>query len=318
MSSARSLVLAFLFEVVVSAHSADYPSKPIRMVVPFPPGGPNDVIARIIGGKLNEAWGQAVVIDNRAGAGGNIGTVLVAKSPADGYTLLLNAMHFVVNSALYANAGYEPERDFVAVTNAAISAVIIVVHPSLPVRDVHELVQAAKRSALDYGSPGTGTAGHLAGELFSSVAGVKLQHIPYKGAAPAVTDLLGGQIKLVITAIPPTVPHVRAGKLRALAVTTLQRASVMPDVPTVAESGYNGFFVDNMYGVVVPRGTSSTVVSRLHTTIARVLQMTDVKERLTSQGYEPLGNTPAQFADYLRAETSKWAKVVRASGLRAE
>lgn len=318
MKFVRPLWVIMLIAAGSTAFAADYPIKPIRMVVPFAPGGPNDVIARIIGGKLNEAWGQPVVIDNRAGAGGNIGTALVAKSLPDGYTLLLNAMHFVVNPSLYANAGYEPERDFAPVTNAAISAVVIVTHPSLPARDVRDLVQAAKRSALDYGSPGTGTAGHLAGELFSSVAGIKLQHIPYKGAAPAVTDLLGAQIKLVITAIPPTVPHVRAGKLRALAVTTLQRASVMPDVPTVAESGYGGFFVDNMYGVVAPRGTPQEIVARLQSTIARVIQTADVKERLITQGFEPLGNAPQQFADYLRAEVARWAKVVRASGLRAE
>ena len=304
--------------ISTAALSQTYPTKPIRMVVPFAPGGPSDVVARVVGQKLTESWGQAIVIDNRAGAGGNMGTSLAAKAPPDGYTLLLIGMHFVVNPALYATAGYHAEKDFAAVTNIAISPTILVAHPSLPARDTREFVQLAKRGAVDYGSPGTGTAGHLAGELFSLVAGIKMQHIPYKGAAPAITDLLGGQTKFAITALPPATPHVRAGKLRAIAVTTLQRSSALPEVATVAESGYAGFFVDNMYGVVTRRATPRVVIEQLHVAIARIIQMPEIRERLTTQGYDPLGNTPAQFADYLRAELDKWAQVVKETGLRAE
>jgi len=300
------------------AFAQQYPAKAIRMVVPFAAGGPSDVVARIIGQKLTEAWGQAVVIDNRPGAGGNIGTDLVAKAVPDGYTLLLVGMHFVVNPSLYATAGYNAEKDFAPVTNAAISPAILAVHPSLPVRDARELVQLAKRSALDYGSPGTGTAGHLAGELFNTVAGTKMQHVPYKGAAPAISDLLGGQIKLAVTALPPVTPHVRSGKLRAIAVTTLHRSSALSEVPTVAESGFPGFFVDNMYGVMAPAHTPQPVIAQLHTGIVRALKVPAIAERLTTQGYDPLGNSPREFGEYLTAEVRKWAKVIRESGMRAD
>jgi len=300
------------------AFAQQYPAKAIRMVVPFAAGGPSDVVARIIGLNLTEAWGQAVVIDNRPGAGGNIGTDLVAKAVPDGYTLLLVGMHFVVNPSLYATAGYDAEKDFAPVTNAAISPAILAVHPSLPVRDARELVQLAKRSALDYGSPGTGTAGHLAGELFNTVAGTKMQHVPYKGAAPAISDLLGGQIKLAVTALPPVTPHVRSGKLRAIAVTTLHRSSALSEVPTVAESGFPGFFVDNMYGVMAPAHTPQPVITQLHTGIVRALKAPATAQRLTTQGYDPLGNSPREFREYLTAEVRKWAKVIRESGMRAD
>ena len=207
---------------------------------------------------------------------------------------------------------------FRSVSNAAISPVILAVHPAVPARDPRELVQFAKRAPIDYGSPGVGTAGHLAAELFSTAAGIKMQHIPYKGAAPAVSDLLGGQIKLVITAMPLLVPHVKAGKLRAIAVTTLQRSPALPDVVTIAESGYPGVFVDNMYGLLVPRGTHRGIIEQLHTEIARALKPSDMRERLIAQGYDPIANSPAQFTDYLRAEVGKWAKVVRDAGMRAE
>ena len=218
-----------------------YPTKPMRMIVPFSPGGPNDLVARVVGQKLTDSWGQTLIIDNRGGAGGNIGVTLAARAPADGYTLLMVGLHFVVNPSLYANAGYDVERDFASITNAAVSATILVVHPSLAVRDLREFVQLAKRGGLDYGSPGTGTAGHLAAELLNTVAGIKMQHIPYKGAALAISDLLGGQIKSAMFALPGATPHVRAGKMRAIAVSTLQRSAALPDVPTVAESGYPDF-----------------------------------------------------------------------------
>ena len=311
-------VLALATASFTQAGAQAYPTKPIRIVVAFPAGGPSDFVVRMIGPKLTEMWGQPLVVDNRAGAGGNIGTELVAKSAPDGYTLLLVGMHFVVNPSLYSAAGYNVEKDFTPITNAAVSPAIIAVHPSLPARDVRELIDLAKRTALDYGSPGTGTAGHLAGELFTSVAGIRMQHVPYKGAAPAVIDLLGGQIKVTITAMPPITPHVRAGKLRAIAVTTLQRSGALPEVPTVAESGFPGFFVDNMYGIVAPKRTPRAIVEKLHAGIARVINSADIKERLIAQGYDPLANPPAEFGQYLRAEVAKWAKVVKDSGLRVD
>lgn len=295
-----------------------YPVKPIRMVVPFAAGGPSDLVARVVGQKLTETWGHAIVIDNRGGAGGNIGTSLVAKSAPDGYTLVLVGMHFVVNPSLYRSAGYEVERDFAPVTNVANSSTIMAAHPSLGARDVRELVQLARRSAVDFGSPGTGTAGHLAGEMFCTVAGIKMQHIPYKGAGPAYSDLLGGQIKLAVTAMPVATPHVRAGRLHAIAVTTLQRTPALPDVPTVAESGYPGFFVDNMYGVLAPRATPSAVVNQLHESIARVVKQPENRERLIGQGYDPVANTPDEFGAYLRAEVTRWSKVIRDRGMRVD
>ena len=300
------------------ANAQQYPTKPIRMIVAFTAGGPNDVIARIIGQKLTEAFGQAVVIDNRVGAGGNVGTALVAKAPADGYTLSMPGMHFVVNPSLYASAGYDALKDFAPVTLAAISPCLIAAHSSLPARDVRELVQLAKDSKVDFGSPGTGTAGHLAGELLNMAASIRMQQIPYKGAALAVNDLLGGQIKLAITASPVTTPLVKSGKLRAIAVTTLQRSAALPDVPTVAESGYPGFSTDNMYGVVATAGTPRTVIEKLNREIVRIVRAPDMKERLISQGYDPIGNSPEEFAAYLRTEFLKWQKVVRQAGLRAD
>ena len=314
------LIAGALLPVAAIAQSIapPYPSKPIRMVVAFAPGGPIDFIARIVAQKMTETWGQPVVIDNRAGAGGNVGTTLVAKAPPDGYTLSMPGLHFVVNPSLYDAAGYDVVRDFAPVTLAAVSPCIIVVHPSLPSRSLRELVQLAKESPLDFGSPGSGTAGHLAGELLNLVASIKMRQIPYKGAAPVINDLLGGQIKLAITASPPMTPLVKAGKLRAIAVTTLRRSGALPDVPTIAESGYPGFAADNMYGVVATGGTPHDVVEKLHREITRILALPDVRERLVNQGYDPVGDTPAEFAAYLRDEITKWQKVVKTSGARAD
>jgi tripartite-type tricarboxylate transporter receptor subunit TctC len=295
-----------------------YPSKPVRIIVPFPAGGPNDVIARVIAQKLTDAWGTNVIVDNRAGAGGNIGTELVAKAVADGYTLGLVSTAFVVNPSLYASVSYHPLKDFAPVTLAAVSPVIIVAHPSFPARDVRELVQLAKKTSLNYASPGAGTTGHLGGELLNAVAGINMQHVPYKGAAPAVTDLLGGQVKLGFTAVPPAAPHVKAGRLRAIAVTTAKRTASLPDVPTVSESGFSNYEVDNMYGVIATAGTPRPVIEQLNREIARIVKAPDVKERLEGLGFDPIGNDQEAFAQYLRAESVKWAKVVKQSGARVE
>ncbi len=297
----------------------NYPVKPIRVVVPFNAGGPNDFVARVVGQKLSADWGgQPLVIDNRAGAGGNLGTALVARAPGDGYTVLLAGLHFVVNPALYADKSFDIEKDFVGVTNVAISAVVIVANPRFSGRNVQELQTLAKSNRINYGSPGSGTAGHLAAECWSQVAGVSLQHIPYKGAAPVLSDLLGGQIELAFTALPPVVPHVRAGRLKALAVTTRQRSSALPEVPTVEASGYSGFFVDNMYGWLMPRATPPAIVKFLNTRIANAVASSEVKQRLNDQGYETIANRSEEFASYLHSELLKWTKVVHASSMRVE
>ena len=312
------LLMAVLALATTGAPAQQYPTKPIRIIVPVTAGGPTDTIARIIGQKLTEAWGFAVVVDNRPGAGGTIGDALVAKAPPDGYTLAFVGMHFIIAPMLHANAGYDPVRDFAPVTLAAISSVLISAHPSFPPRDVRELARFANSNAVTYVSPGTGTAGHLAGELFGMLTGTRLVQIPYKGAAPAINDLVGGHVKLGFTALPPAAPHIRAGRLRALAVTTLARSASLPDVATVAESGFPGFSADNMSGVVAPRGTPRAIVDKLNREIVRIVYMPDMKDQLIVQGFDPVGDTPDEFARYLRAEVAKWAKVVKATGLRAE
>ncbi len=301
-----------------NANAAAFPEKPVRMIVSFAAGGPNDFIARVLAQKLSEHWGTPAIVDNRPGAGGNIGSEVAAKASADGYTLTLVSTAFVVNPSLYSKVGYDPFKDFAPVTLAAISPLIFVAHPSLPAKNIRDVVALAKKTPLNYASPGAGTTGHLGGELLNAMAGVSMQHIPYKGAAPATTDLLRGQVKFGLTALPPAVPHVKSGRLTAIAVTTLKRVSILPEVPTVAESGYPAYQVDNMYGILAPAGTPKAVVSKLNADIIRVLGMPDARERLLTQGFEPLGNTPEEFGRYLKSEAVKWAKVVKESGARVD
>ncbi len=312
--------IAVAFSVTTgSSGAADgYPTKPVRIIVPFAAGGPNDFIARVIGQRLTETWGHPVIVDNRAGAGGNIGTQLTAKATPDGYTLALVSTAFVVNPSLFSAPGYDPFKDFEAVTLAAVSPVIIVAHPSFPAHDVRELVQFAKQKPINYASPGTGTTGHLGGELFNSLTGTNMQHVPYKGAGPAVIDLLGASIQLGFVAVPPAAPYIKAGRLKAIAVTTRSRTASLPDVPTVLESGFPGYEVDNMYGVIAPRGTPRAIVIQINRDIARIVQAPDTKLRLTSQGFDPVGNTPDAFEKYLRSESAKWAKVVKQTGARVD
>jgi len=310
--------------VLAAAHAggtgaqAAFPEKPVRMIVSFAAGGPNDFIARVISQKLSDHWGPPVIVDNRPGAGGNIGTEVAAKASPDGYTLTLVSTAFVVNPSLYRKVGYDAFKDFSPVTLAAVSPLIFVAHPSLPAKNIREVVQLAKKTPLNYASPGAGTTGHLGGEMLNAMAGIKILHIPYKGAGPATADLLGGQVKFGLTALPPAVPHVKSGRLTAIAVTTLKRVTILSDVPTVSESGYPGYQVDNMYGILAPAGTPKAVINKLHADIVRVLGMPEVKDRLLAQGFEPLGNTPEEFGRYLKSEAIKWAKVVKESGAKVD
>ena len=312
-----SMTFAIVLCAAGLAFAQNYPAKPIRVVVPFPPGGPADILSRTIGQSLAETWSQQVVIDNRAGAGGNIGSEIVAKAPPDGYTLLMGFVGtHAINSSLYRDMPFDPVKDFEPVGLVAMVTIILVVHPSIPVKSVRELIALAKArpGELTFGSPGNGTPQHLAGELFNTMAGVKMGHIPYKGAVPALTDLLGGRLSMIFSSMPPALPHVQSGKLRALGVTSAARSPAAPDVPTIAQSGLPGYEVINWYGVLVPAKTATDIVGKLNAEIVRIMNLPAVKERLAAQGAETYTSTPAQFADYIRQETAKWAKVVKFSG----
>jgi tripartite-type tricarboxylate transporter receptor subunit TctC len=314
-------VLATVFGCAAVA-AQGYPSKPIRLVVPYPPGGPLDIMARAIGQKLTEAWSQPVVVDNRAGAGGNIGADLVAKSPADGYTLLMGAVAtHAINPTLYGKIPYDPVKDFSPVALVAQVPNILVVNPSVPAKNVKELIELARArpGTLNFGSGSTGSTGHLAGELFNTMAGVKMVHIPYKGGAPAMADLLAGQVQLMFDNLANALPNVKAGRLRALAVTTRARSPAVPDLPTIAESGLPGFDLTTWFGVMVPDGTPPEIVTKLNAEIVRALNAKDMRERLEKMGAEvPSQNTPEHFAAFIRSEAAKYAKVVKDSGAKVE
>lgn len=315
-----ALIVVAALAASASAQTA-YPAKPIQLVVPFAPGGATDIVARLVGQKLAERLGRPVVVDNRPGAGGNLGAAIVAKAPADGHVLFLGtiATH-AINQSLYARLGYDPVRDFAPVSLLTSVPLVLVVPADLPARSVKDLVALAKArpGALNYASPGAGTALHLAGELFKSLAGVDVVHVPYKGSAPAITDLLGGRVSLMFDTTLSALPHVKAGKLRALAVTTARRSAALPELPTVAESGLPGFDVSAWNGILVPAGTPREIVARLATEVAAIMKLADVRERLAGQGAEAIGSTSEEFAAHIAAETAKWAKVVRASGARVD
>ena len=315
--------IAALFFIAASAASCaqGYPSRSIRIVVAFPPGGTSDVVARTLAQKLNESFGQPVIVENRPGAGGNLGAEFVAKAPADGYTLLVcTPAELAINVSLYGKLPYEPVKDFTPVTLATSAPLILVVHPALPVKTVRELIALAKSRPreLNFGSAGSGSSPHMAMELLRESAGIQINHIPYKGTAPAITDLLGGHIQVFFAGMPPALPQVRAGKLRALAVTTAKRTLLMPQLPTVAESGLRGFVIDNWQGVLLPANTPRDIVARLNSEIVKILALPDVKQRLSEQGAEPAGTTPEQFAAYIRSEIDKYAGIIRKSGAKVE
>jgi tripartite-type tricarboxylate transporter receptor subunit TctC len=301
------------------AYAQQYPSKPIRIVVPFAPGGPNDILARMAGQKFTEKWKQQVIVDNRAGGGTVIGTELVTRAAPDGYTLLMASSSTASNVTLRKSLPYDTLRDLAPVTRIANSPNVLVVHPSLPARSVGDLLRLAKAKPgeITYGSGGVGAATHLAGELLSIMGGVRMTHIPYKGAGPVTVDLLGGQISWMFGTILPTLPQLKAGKLRALAVTSLARASVLPDVPAVAET-LAGFEATSWYGLFAPAGTPPDIISKLQSEIVTMLAAPDIRDHLQREGAEPVGDTPEQFGRHFRGEIEKWAKVIRAAKITAE
>ncbi|MEO8486606.1 MAG: tripartite tricarboxylate transporter substrate binding protein [Betaproteobacteria bacterium] len=302
------------------AHAQDYPNRPIRMIVPYPPGGGTDVVARIVNEKLALELGQPIVIDNKGGAGGSVGTELAAKAPADGYTMLLTLSSHTINPKLYPKLAYDVERDFIPISLAAMIPQILVAHPSVPASNVRELVALLKANPgkFNYASVGIGSPGHIAGELFKLRTGTEMAHVPYKGGGPAVTDTMGGQVQLLFVSMPAALQFVKAGRLKALAVTSGKRSASAPDVPTIAENGGPDVVVDSWYGVLVPAKTPQPVVARLNGAMVKVLQMPDVRDKLFAQGAEAVSNSSADFDALIRDELKKWDYVIREAKITPE
>jgi tripartite-type tricarboxylate transporter receptor subunit TctC len=317
---AQTLVMSACI-LVHSASGQSYPSKPVRLVAPFAPGSTIDIIGRIVAPKLTEALGQPVLVDNRPGAGGMVGMDAVAKAPPDGHTLVIGALGpLAMNPALYPKTPFDPVRDFAAVSLLATGPVAIAVHPSVPARNVKELVELAKREPgkLNFGSPGVGTSPHLTGELLKMLTGTDIVHVSYKGNAEALTDLVSGRVSIVFTGVPPVVPLVKAGRVRLLATTGRQRTAQLPHVPTIVEAGLPGAQVLIWYGVVAPIATPKELVARLNREIVKIMQAPDIRERFSQQGIEPETSTPEQFAQLIREEYARWTKVIRTTGIKLE
>ena len=317
----RALSFAVLAGVCANASAQEYPVKAIRFIAPNLPGGPTDILARLIGQKLAESFGQPVVIENRAGAGGNIGTEAAAKSPPDGYTLVTgNNATFGANVSLYKHLAFDPVKDFAPIVLVGTQPNILVVHPSLPVTSVKQLIALAKArpGELNYAGSGMGAVAHLAAELFKTMAQVNIVHIPYKSAAPALIDVIAGQNQLMFATSLSVQPHIKSEKLRALAVTTANRSRLMPELPTIAEAGVPGFAAMTWHGVLTTGGTPPAIVNKLNAEINRILQLPDVRQRLGALGAEIIGGTPKEFADHIQREIPKWAKVIKDAGVRVE
>ncbi len=312
-------VPAVLLLTSTALQAQAFPAKPVRIVVGFAAGGPTDVAARLLSQKLTEKWGQPVVVEVRTGAGGNIAAEFVAKSPPDGYTLLLPAFAHAVNPSLYPGLPFDAEKDFAPVAMLMTSANLFALHPSVPARTMRELIALAKAQpgALTFGSAGVASASHLAGELLNSMAGIRITHIPYKGAAPASVDLVGGHISAAFPSISLALPHAKAGRLRVLGITSLKRAASLPEVPTIAEAGVAGFEVLSWYGLLAPAGTPAETVARINQDVTRVMHEADAAERIKALGAEPVKSTPAEFGAFLKNEMAKWAKVIRSAGVHA-
>ena len=308
------------FSTAAVAAQQSYPSRPVRMIVPFAPGGPTDVIARVIAQKLTEMWAHQVVVDNRAGAGGNIGMGLATSSPPDGYTILVVSSSYVVNPSLYAKIPYDPNKSFIPVTNAAASPNVFTVHPSVPAKTMQDVVALAKKNPgkFNVATPGVGTTPDLGAELLKMTTQADIVRVPYGGAGPAVAAVVGNQVQIGSTALPPTTPHIQSNRLRALAVTGAKRTSALPDVPTMAEAGFKGQEADTLQGVLLPAGTPKAIVTKLHGDIVKLLALPDVKERVAGLGFDIVASTPEQFSAQIKTEIEKWGKVIKASGIKAD
>ena len=298
----------------------DYPARPVRVIVPFAPGGPNEIIARLVAQKLADALGQPFLVEDRPGAGGNIGTDFVAKSAPDGYTLLSAGPGSLIINPLLGAVPYDTARDFAPIAVMANAPNVLVVHPSVHARSVRELIELARSRPddLNYASGGVGSTPHLAAALFASMAGIRISHVPYKGTGPAVADLLGGQVQIAVLGIPTVLPHVRTGKLRALAVTGKRRSGELPEVPTVEEAGVAGYEMSPWYGLLAPAATPRAIVARLGAEVTRIVRGAELKEKLAAQGAEPAGGTPDEFAVFLRAEAARWGQVIRDNDIHTE
>jgi tripartite-type tricarboxylate transporter receptor subunit TctC len=315
------IALAFLLSLALEAAAQPYPAKSIRFIVPFPPGGSADILARAIGQKAGEGLGQSFVVENRPGAGTAIGAEALAKSPPDGYAIMIGTVSsHAINPALNPKLPFDPVRDFTPISLVATIPFAMIVHPSVQAKTVEEFIALAraKPGTLNYSSAGSGTSNHLAGELLRSMTGIDIVHIPYKGSAPALNDLVSGQVAMMFDLVLTAAPHVRSGAVRGLAVTGAQRSSALPALPTVAESGVPGYEVSAWFGIFAPAGLPQPAVQRLNTEFVKALQQPDLRQRLASQGAEPLTSTPDEFAAYLRSEIDKWAKVVKAAGMKPD
>ncbi|MBA3253724.1 MAG: tripartite tricarboxylate transporter substrate binding protein [Burkholderiaceae bacterium] len=319
-------LFAFASAASTLAQAQSWPSKPVRMIVPFPPGGTTDIVARSLGAELQKMWGQPVVVENRAGAGGNVGADAVAKSANDGYTLLMGTVGtHSINAALFAHSGnkmpFDPVKDFVPITLAAGVPNVMVIHPNVPASSVNEFIAYAKANPgkLNMASSGNGTSIHLTGELFKTVTGTYMVHLPYRGSAPAMSDLLAGNTNVMFDNLPSALPHIKSGRLKALAVTSRVRSPALPDTPTIEEAAnLKGFDASSWFGLFAPAGTSRAIVDKIQADVAKALAVPEVRERFVSQGAQPGGTTPDQFAAFIRGETDKWAKVVKTSNAKVD
>jgi tripartite-type tricarboxylate transporter receptor subunit TctC len=316
----RSLILLLLVSLPLAAAAQVYPSKPVRMIVPWAPGGTTDILGRVIAQKMGEKWGQPVVVENRGGAAGNIGTEAAARSPADGYTILLGTMSsHAMNPFLYARMSFDPVKDVAPVSLVANVATVLVVPPSLPVSNVNELIALArsKPGQLNFASGGIASFNQLCAELLKMMAKIDIVHVPYKGGGPAVADLVGGKVEMLFTGAPVTMPHIKAGRLKVLAVTDSQRSAALPDTPTMSEA-LPGYEFNNWYGLMAPAGTPRPLVDLLNAEVHRILALPDVKERFSGLGADPMPSTPERFGAVMRADAEKWGKVIRDAGVKAE